>query len=190
MRIVLDLDDVLNNLSLELLRFDGIHFQGYDEVVHWPWGYDIIGAASDLTSQPRMGIVEYWERIPRDLWANCELSDDCYSVIDFCKEKVGWDNILIATSPTKCAECLAGKYDWIEKFLPEQLQRQWAITPRKWWFGHEDCILIDDLPDNCRRFEELGGQSINVPRPWNSLFGFDVMDSIEDQWEALNEAYC
>lgn len=186
MRIILDMDDVLNNLSLDLLRFDGLDFKSYDDIGEWTWGYDIIGAVADLRQEDRMGIVEYWERIPRDLWANVSLSLEFNEILDFCVKAVGKSNILIATSPTKCSECLAGKHDWIIKNLPKWLHRQWSITPRKREYGRDsDAILIDDLPENCSEFKGLGGQAILVPRPWNPLVGRDIMSAIKKQWEDM-----
>lgn len=161
----------------------------YDDIGEWPWGYDIIGATQELRQdEERMGLVEYWERIPRELWANIRLSWEFEEIIEFCDKAVGLDNVLIATSPTKCPECLAGKYEWMMKHLPKQLHRQWSITPRKWEYGRDtDSVLIDDLEDNCQGFEGWGARSILVPRPWNSLGHEDVMDSIHLQWE--NMAY-
>jgi hypothetical protein len=58
-RIILDIDDTLNMLSLDLLRFDGLDYASYKEVGQWNWGYDIIGAIAELKDEPRMGLVEY-----------------------------------------------------------------------------------------------------------------------------------
>jgi len=186
-RIILDLDDVLNTLSLDLLRFDGLDFKCYDDIGEWEWGYDIIGAVQQLRQDDeRMGIKEYWERIPRDLWANTQLSWEFHEIIDFCEKAVGRDNILVGTSPTKCADCMAGKYEWIERYLPNWLQRQWSITPRKWQYGRDlDALLIDDLEDNCEKFAQWGARAILVPRPWNKLANEDVMDAILAQWEHI-----
>lgn len=185
-RIILDLDDVLNTLSLDLLRFDGLDFACYDDIGEWKWGYDIIGAVSDMKGEPRMGIQEYWERIPRELWAETRLSWEFDEILGFCHRVVGLGGVIIGTSPTKCPECLAGKYEWMMKNLPEQLHRQWSITPRKWEYGRDsNSVLIDDLDENCLKFQEMGGQAILVPRPWNSVAGEDVMDAVVAQWENI-----
>lgn len=186
-RIRLDLDDVLNTLSLDLLRFDGIDYSSYEAIPNWPWGYNIIQAVADMRGDEEpMGIVEYWERIPRELWANVTLSREFQEILDFCRKAVSLDNVLVATSPTKCPECLAGKYDWMVRHLPKQLHRQWSITPRKWEYGRDkDSLLIDDLEENCEKYSGLGGRAIVVPRPWNKWFGVPVMDAIHRQWEAL-----
>jgi len=182
-RIRLDLDDTLNTLSLDLLRFDGLHFTDYEDIGEWQWGYDIIGATADLKGEDRMGVVEYWSRFPRELWAETRLADDFESILDFCIDKVGIENVLIATSPTKCAECCAGKLEWIEKYLPKQFHRQYSITPRKWEYGYDtDSVLIDDVPENCAEYEKRGGHSIVVPRPWNGYRDMSVMKALHLQW--------
>jgi len=194
-RIILDLDDVLNTLSLDLLRFDGLDFACYDDIGEWEWGYDIIGAVQQLRQDDeRMGVVEYWERIPRELWANTRLSWEFNDILNFCENAVGRENILVGTSPTKCPECLAGKYEWMMRYLPTWIHRQWSITPRKWEYGRDPgAVLIDDLEDNCGKFTQTPdindraprGQAILVPRPWNCLSNEDVMDSIQEQWENM-----
>ena len=188
-RIILDLDDVLNMLSLDLLRFDGLDYRCYDDIGEWKWGYDIIGATQELRQDnKRMGLVEYWERIPRELWSETRLSWDFHNIIEFCETSVGRDNVLVATSPTKCPECLAGKYEWMIKYLPKWLHRQWSITPRKWEYGRDPhSLLIDDLEENCMKFSQWGAKAILVPRPWNSCAGEDVMDAILAQWEDIHE---
>lgn len=194
-RIILDIDDVLNTLSLDLLRFDGLDFSCYDDIGEWEWGYDIIGAVQALRQDDeRMGLEEYWERIPRELWSNTRLSWEFEEILEFCGKTVGVDNVLIGTSPTKCPECLAGKYEWMMRHLPQELHRQWSITPRKWEYGRDKhAVLIDDLEVNCEKFtntpgindREPRGQAILVPRPWNLLAGEDVMDAILAQWEDI-----
>lgn len=192
-RIYLDLDDVLNNLSLDLLRFDGLDFPNYAAIGQWKWGYDIIEAVSELSGEPRMAICEYWSRIPRKLWADTRLSENFHDILNFCDDKVGLENVLIVTSPTKCPECMAGKFEWIERNLPSQLHRQWSITPRKWEYGRDsEGVLIDDLPANCRKFVtpthgERRGHTIVVPRPWNYLRTTNVMDAIITQWDYIEQ---
>lgn len=182
-RIILDLDEVLNVITLDLLKFDGIDLDGMED--YNSAAYDIIGFIAERRGEPRMGLAEYWERIPRELWANATRSPDFDSILTFCDEKVGLKNTIIATSPTKCPECMAGKYEWIVKNLPPALQRNWAITPRKWWFGRNDTLLIDDLEANGEEMAKQGGSAIIVPRPWNKWAGHDVMDALDFQYSMI-----
>jgi len=190
-RIYLDIDDTLNTLSLDLLRFDGLDFNSYEEVGEWPWGYDIIGAIAELKGEPRMELVEYWQRLPRELWAESTLAPDFDAILGFCDDKVGLDNVIVATSPTKCPESLAGKLEWMMEHLPKELHRQYSITPRKWSLGHDTGgVLIDDVQDNCVNFVtpvdgEPRGKAILVPRPWNFQRTMPIMECIQEQWEIL-----
>ena len=81
----------------------------------------------------------------------------------------------------ECPESLAGKLDWIHCFMPPWMHRQYAITPRKYLFARSDALLIDDLERNTQRFEQEGGHSILVPRPWNQLWGLDPFEAVEAQ---------
>ncbi len=90
-------------------------------------------------------------------------------ILEQCERLVGRENILIATSPTKDPACAAGKVDWIQANFPSWMHRQYAITPRKWFFARPGTLLIDDNQENCRLFREGGGHTLLVPRPWNRL---------------------
>jgi len=191
-RIILDIDDTLNNLSLDLLRFDGLNFASYDDIPDWPWGYDIISAIAELKGEEPMGLVEYWQRLPRSLWATTTLAPDFDAILSFCDDKVGLGNVLIASSPTKCPECLAGKYEWMMSEMPRELHRQWSITPRKWEYGRDKhAVLIDDVWGNCQKFHTgdpednyaARGRSLLVPRPWNHLRGTNIMEALNTQWD-------
>lgn len=186
-RVILDLDEVLNVITLDLLRFDGIEMRSFDE--YDSDQYDIIGMVAKMKGEPRMNIADYWNRIPRRLWANATRSDEFDEILDFCGRKVGLANTIVATTPTKCPECMAGKYEWIENNLPPELQRNWAITPRKWWFGRDDTALIDDLESNTEEMIKQGGGGINVPRPWNRWWGVPVMEAISVQWSRIEAGW-
>jgi hypothetical protein len=159
-RIRLDLDDVLNTLMHDIIAWDGVELGPYEDWTPWEFGYDIIGATAGLKGEERMGVPEYWSRLPRELWANCSPSKEFDDIIDFCVSQVGMENV-----------------------LPKELQRQYSITPRKWEYGYDtESVLIDDLPENCHQYEERGGQAIIVPRPWNGYAGMSVMKALHLQW--------
>lgn len=185
-RIVLDLDDVLNMLSLDILRFYGVSLDSYDD---WPVdvGFPVKAALSALTGQPEIDTVPFWEAIPRSLWAGATPTPEIYDIIEWCEHHVGRDNILIGTTPTKCADCLAGKYVWMERYLPVWLHRQYAITPRKWWFARHDTVLLDDNEENCENMRNNGGHAIEVPRPWNKNVGKDTLSTLQNEFERLHE---
>ena len=110
----------------------------------------------------------FWDMISRKIWAECPKSELCDWLITISVDLVGEKNVFIASSPTKDADSLAGKLEWIHKNLPTFLHRQYFITPRKVQLAHPGALLIDDSDSNVAVFRDRGGSAITVPRPWNN----------------------
>lgn len=175
-RIILDLDDVLNSLTLHLMKtVFHVDVDVYDYLA-FPVeaGYDIIKAVSIMKGEPPIGLSDFWEAVPREAWQNAPKSLECNWLIETCAQLVGRDEVYIATSPTKDPESHAAKVIWIRENLPEWLHRQYFITPRKWLLARPDTLLLDDAAHNCQAFRDEGGEAINVPRPWNPMYLMDT----------------
>lgn len=170
--IYLDIDDVLNTLSATVLRHYGVDQGRIENDYPLGAGYNLPLALSILTGEPPLELSEFWG-LPRDLWSTVPLSEEFW-VLDYCAQLVGEENVFLATSPVKCPECLAGKFEWIVKFLPEWIHRQYFITPRKTRLGAPHALLIDDYEGNCDGFVARHGHTILVPRPWNRNHGLDT----------------
>lgn len=112
---------------------------------------------------------DFWPLLQRDFWANLEWTTEGKSILNLCIEAVGIRNICICTKPThqKTVECVAGKLEWIKREIPA-LVSSFMITNVKYMAASRYSILLDDLDDNCQKFEQHGGNSIIVPQPWNS----------------------
>lgn len=167
--IYLDLDDVLNRLTMYTLFSVGLNVD-YNSYDGYPtkFGYNILGAAKHLAGgewNPALGT--FWDMISRKIWAECPKSELCDWLIAISVDLVGEDNVFIASSPTKDPDCLAGKLEWIHNNLPKFLHRQYFITPRKVQLAHPGALLIDDSDSNVLGWRERGGSAIIVPRPWN-----------------------
>jgi len=179
-RILLDLDDVCNLLTMTCLKHVGCDVSPYNDSIYpVETGFNITAACNILhPTKKDWGEIEFWNSIPRNLWATAPLSSECYRIIELCVDYVGVENIFIATSPTKDPDCLAGKLEWIQTYLPGYLHRQYLITPRKWLCADRKTLLIDDSDDNVKSFREHGGKAILVPRPWNVMHKYRGMDII------------
>ena len=169
-RIVLDLDDVLNSCTMYILQQLGCGVTPRD-YIKYPQGvgYDLIGAWSVLTGRPRVPVPTFWEWVSRRIWEDMPKSKQFW-LLDATACMVGQKNVLIATSPTKSADCHHGKYHWIRDHVPEWCKRQYSITPRKSWLARPGVLLIDDADANCEAFREGGGDALLVPRPWNTMW--------------------
>lgn len=173
-KIILDLDDTINSFTMHILNRLGCGVGPFDyDKYPESFGYDIIGAWAHLTNREKVDVPLFWEWISRQVWAEAPISDQFW-LIEHAALLVGYKNVMIATSPTKSADCLLGKYQWMEKNLPDWMQRQYSITPRKVWLSQPGVLLIDDCDQNIEDFRNPpdgspGGSGILVPRPWNSL---------------------
>ena len=65
------------------------------------------------------------------------------------------------------------------------MQRQFLIGPSKHLCAKPGVLLIDDSDKNVAAFQEQGGSSLLVPRPWNSLHGRDPMSYLGEQFGRL-----
>jgi 5'(3')-deoxyribonucleotidase len=162
-RIFLDLDDVLNVMTMPTLRSMGCDIVDYDPA----WGWDIVKAANATHPKWSFTTSQFWNSLRREHWAMLPKSKMCDWLIDRCVSLVGKTNVHILTSPTLDPDCLAGKLEWIQTELPGWLHRQYVITPRKHLCAAPGVLLIDDHYENVLDFRRAGGKAIVVPRPWN-----------------------
>lgn len=184
-RILLDLDDACNTLAMHLLYCVGCPVDSRD-YSQYPraYGYDVVGAANHLLGYTKYTTpAQFWSRITRPNWVECPVSEIFPWILHLAARFVGRENVCIATSTTKCPECLAGKLEWIHRHMPPWMHRQYAITPRKHLLARPGALLIDDLEANLQRFQAAGGVGVLIPRPWNSRDGQDPFEAVEEQLE-------
>ena len=181
-RIYLDLDDVCNTMSMYFLSLVGCRVSRTD-YADWPAGeMELAIAANKLLGYRRFDTASFWAAFDRDAWASVPETPEFPWLLEQCERLVGRENILIATSPTEHPECVAGKVDWIHTHFPKWMHRQYAITPRKWFFARPDALLIDDNQTNTALFFADHGSALLVPRPWNHLGGYPVRAYLEDRF--------
>ncbi len=177
--IILDIDDTLNSLSLVIMGFFGCPVGPYDyDKFPVELGYDVMAAVNqmlELAEDEAWQLKDFWNAIPRELWAEAPLSLESSYLLERSAQLVGEENVYLATSPTKCPESHAGKVEWMHQFLPEWIHRQYFITPRKWKLANAESLLIDDCDDNIELFNRKG-QGLIVPRPWNGSHGVNTME--------------
>ncbi len=137
----------------------------------------MVAAWAKLCERDKVNVPVFWEWISRRTWEMMPPSGQFW-LLDAAATMVGRENVLIATAPTKSADCLFGKYQWMDEHLPDWCKRQYSVTPRKHWLSQPGVLLIDDSDGNVERWRDPfpdskihieGGDAILVPRPWNSL---------------------
>ncbi len=189
-RIYLDLDDVCNTLSTYFLSLVGCNISPTDYNEYPVTGpVDLYVVANMLLGEERFTRASFWEAFTRDDWASVPEATEFPWILEQCERLVGRDNILIATSPTKDPACAAGKVDWIHDHFPSWIHRNYAITPRKWFFGRPGSMLVDDNPGNIKKFRAEGGMTLTVPRPWNRLCKCDTSLYLVERFGRLAVRY-
>lgn len=197
-RIILDVDDVLNSLTLHVLRHYGCDVGPFDyDAFPAEVGYDIITACEMLggdvpyiedkeTGEMVHNIPAFWQGVTwANLWRTAPKSPQCDWLIERSAEIVGREEVFLATTPTKDPQSHADKLHWIWDNLPDWIHRQYFITPRKWLLGKPGVILFDDHLENCQKFVAEGGDALTVPRPWNPCFSQDTDVAITERLEEL-----
>lgn len=166
MKILIDLDDVLADWSGDAMRHMGLKdWTQQDWTSNKREVVEMYRKKTGIDYEPCV----YWNHFKREFWADLTINPWCFDLIQLCEEFAGRDNIAICTSVTKDGDCLAGKMDWIHKYMPAWLHRQFLMTPRKGFTADNDSILIDDFEDNIKDFESGNhpGRGIIFPQPWN-----------------------
>lgn len=172
--IFLDMDDVLNCFTMSALREVGCPVGPYSFDKYKPKGsFDIIKAANILhpDSEHMFTASNFWRSLKRKFWATIPASKELPMLLEQCEKLVGKENICILTNPVQewYPYVAAAKMEWIGRFLPSWLHKQFLIGLPKHFCARPDALLIDDSDSNVNVFWDYGGQAILVPRPWNSL---------------------
>ncbi len=175
--IFIDLDDTLNKFTMHALRYVGCFINWKNPLSNYnpAWGFDIIKAANTLHPHRKFTPKQFWESFSRYFWANLPRSDEFDFLLEKSIELVGKDNICILSCPMDDPACVAGKLKWIQEFCPSWMHRQYLLGPEKFRCAKPGALLIDDSDENVEKFFIKGGQTILVPRPWNSRHKEDTM---------------
>jgi len=179
-RICLDIDDVLNNLTMYILHTIGCSVGPADFHCYDPaWGYNIALAATNLHPHRSFTNQTLWKEVSRKVWASAPRSAIFWDLLDCCAALVGRSNICLVTKPTCDPECAAGKIDWIYSNCPGWLHDQFLIGAQKHFCARGDTLLIDDCEENIKTFVACGGRGLGVPRPWNCWHASDTWKRVE-----------
>jgi len=164
LKIYLDMDGVITDLVPAALEWYGC--DDYTDDM-WPdeVGYDIVKAYHILSNRNYITADYFWRGLTQDFWATIPKTPFCDELIDFLLSN--YSKVYVCTSCTFDPESASGKLEWIQKFLPECLNRNYIITPHKHLLARSDSVLIDDCDNHIEDFENNGGYGILVPRPWN-----------------------
>lgn len=179
-RVMLDLDGVLVNFH------KGVCDQFGEE-----WSY-----------KPEFSIMDFWELfgVTREdvmsqctawFWENLEWMHDGKDILSSVLACFKLDQIYILTNPViGGTDTATGKMDWILREIPEFYNRTiLTCAPKGLLASGPDVLLIDDFDHNIEDFQRSGGQTIQVPRPWNQMWDFANLSLAIVDYCLLNGVY-
>jgi len=165
--IYLDMDGVLVDLVRHTYRTVGIPEtlvdEAYESTDAWNGIYKTVAKLHD----PHFGeqdLYKHWAKLGQEFWASVPWTSHGKALFELCSH---YAPVVLMTTPTIEPSCAAGKMEWIQRNLPKDAQRRYALSPCKHHMAHPGALLIDDGPHNTSRFEEHGGSAILWPGPWN-----------------------
>lgn len=165
--VMLDLDGVIANFR------KGIH-----DVFNQPYDY------SNLTD--KWSFWEDWNGVTFDMinsactvefWQNLEWMHDGRDILRSILNMFNTDQIYLLTTPMPNIESPTGKWLWVRDNIPVYLKRTIITQVSKSLLAGPDTLLIDDRDKNVDEFEEAGGKTILVPRPWNRSHDLALLTS-------------
>jgi len=189
MKIILDLDDVLNTFTLSALAHVGSDISEGVCSYKPEWGMDIARAARELGAVDSLGNPLsdelFWAKLDRRFWATIPRAPWFFELLALCRKYDKGDLSLCTRVTEKGArwktshrhtlneDCLLGKMDWIADFIPDEhsdLRVYSMFGGAKHLLSRPGSVLIDDSQDNIEMFSRYGGgKGILFPRPWNGL---------------------
>jgi hypothetical protein len=144
-----------------------------------------VKAANILLGREEFSTSKFWKSIPRHVWAQCPESEELSWLLGHCEALVGKENICLLTATTLDPECPAGKLEWIHKFMPKWMHRQYLLGPFKTFTASSDTLLIDDADKNIDAFRKAGGRTLIVPRPWNSFHATPTLPYLTERFRCV-----
>lgn len=170
MIVLIDMDEVLVDFIGGACRIHGVAREAMETArKDWdicePLGHVKRGRGLSLDEfwEPiHAGGVEFWERLDKLPWF---------------EEVIGWaenefSNWFIISAPSKETNSYTGKVKWLKREFGRDFDR-FFLTPHKEMLTcGENCILLDDKPDNIDKFVNHGGYGILFPSPGNRLREF------------------
>ena len=171
-RIFIDLDDTL-------VDFTGTFLETYypklgrvfkDQIVTYDLFQHVkIGIGAECTRDRE----QFWSRIPAAFWRDLPWLHQGRKIIAWAQQH--FREVYIATVPTQFSSSSEGKYQWVNCSLPPDMRKNFCITPYKHLLCRTGDVLIDDSPDNLRKWVEQGGSVIMSQQPWNRHLDYETV---------------
>lgn len=126
---------------------------------------------------------DMWGAINSDstFWSNLKILPWAKDIYEYLKTK---GDVTIVSSPSHDPGCWSDKVTWLKNNLG--IEPGDVMLGQKKYLLAGNGVLIDDSPDNIRKFEEAGGKGILVPAEWNTkeiVFERDILPLLKKEFE-------
>lgn len=157
--VMLDLDGVLVNFHQAVYKLFG-----------QPWEYTTRYIPYDFWLEWDIKVTheEIMKACDQKFWENLEWHHDGRDILYSVLTDFDINQIYILTNPL-CGgtDAATGKMKWILREMPKFYRRTILTCAPKGLLAKPNVLLIDDNDTNIDDFKTSGGQTIQVPRPWN-----------------------
>lgn len=178
-QMFLDIDGVLADFDRGYREyydcFAGIE---YEDVTSWEF------CVEHYKKMTGKSAASFWGGFTHEFWANLHKTPECDLILALTEP---YKPILLTAPPLSGdGSSAGGKQEWIRKNLPDYFfDGRYLIGACKEICAKPGAILIDDSDANCIAWIENGGTAILVPRPWNVLREYPVVQTIQENLIAV-----
>lgn len=132
---------------------------------------------------------DFWAPLGFTFWKELKPTLECKELMATVLKFYRPQDVFVCSSPCRTLGCVSGKAAWVEEHFPEFVTRL-LLTGRKEILAGPGRVLIDDSPENCRKWVYVGGDACMVPRHWNDLGsqGLPVVETVLRRLERLNQS--
>ena len=170
--ILLDLDEVLTDFTNPAAA---CHDVGQQELeLEWSLGVWGLQHVISKAIGKELTVEEFWKPINErgyEFWSSMKLLPWFYELLALASSQT--DNWYIVSSHSSGHENeFVGKRAFIRDWLLEKHHHRFIPTQHKHLMANASTILLDDKPENIRKFAEYGGQTILFPYIGNDNYQF------------------
>ncbi len=173
MKLFLDMDGVLTDFTTGLM-----------EALHIPYAYhaypfemNVWDFFPEIFARHGKTFDDCNDVCTHEFWAKLPWMHDGQKILNTVLSKFNNDDVYLLTAPMPNLGSPSGKWEWIERNIPEFKKRTIITNVDKGLLAGPGRVLIDDKNENIDAFWAAGGHGILCPRPWNKRYPW-VKDKI------------
>jgi 5'(3')-deoxyribonucleotidase len=154
--LFLDMDGVCSNFDKAVATLHGLPENPANRR-RWNWFEDLGLTVEEFWAPINEAGESFWENLEEYPWFRV-LYKECHRMSN---------NVVFCTTPSFHPGSVSGKLKWLQKRFGTRFTN-YIMCWDKTALANPDTCLIDDKPDNVRKFWGAMGEAILWPQPWNA----------------------